>query len=220
MPTPAVPIVHVDDDRFKVTEWQFAPGAETGWHVHGHDYVIVPLADGILGLQEPDGLRREAPLTQGVPYSRRVGVAHNVTNAGAEPLAFLEVEVVDDARAHRRHAVLTHFAAAWNARDVDGLMACMAPDCAFHASAGDGPQGQRHLGPAAVRAAYAAVFDTFPQACWGDARHTVCGDTGLSDWRFTGTRTDGSVVDVQGCDIFAFDGDLIALKDSYRKSRG
>ena len=64
------------------------------------------------------------------------------------------------------------------------------------------------------------MFDTFPQACWGDARHTVCGDTGLSDWRFTGTRTDGSVVDVQGCDIFAFDGDLIALKDSYRKSRG
>ena len=42
----AVPVVHIDDDRFKVTEWQFAPGAETGWYVHGHDYVIVPLTDG------------------------------------------------------------------------------------------------------------------------------------------------------------------------------
>jgi hypothetical protein len=27
-------------------------------------------------------------------------------------------------------------------------------------------------------------------------------------------------VDVRGCDVFAFDGDLIAVKDSYRKARG
>ena len=39
----ATPVVHIDDDRFKVTEWQFAPGAETGWHRHGHDYVITAL---------------------------------------------------------------------------------------------------------------------------------------------------------------------------------
>ncbi len=212
-------VVHIDDARFKVTEWRFAAGAETGWHVHGHDYVIVPLTDGILGLDEPGGLRREAGLTQGVPYSRRVGVSHNVTNAGSTPLAFLEVEVVDDAVAHRRRDVLVRFMAAWNARDVDGLMACMAADCAFHTSVGAEAEGTRHHGREAVRASYAAMFDTFPQAAWTDDRHTVMGETGLSEWRFVGTDRTGRQVDVQGCDIFRFDGDLIALKDSYRKAR-
>ena len=49
----AEPVVHIDDDRFNVTEWRFAPGAETGWHRHGHDYVIVPLTDGTLHLDLP-----------------------------------------------------------------------------------------------------------------------------------------------------------------------
>jgi ketosteroid isomerase-like protein len=216
----AEPVVHIDDVRFKVTEWRFATGAETGWHVHGHDYVIVPLTDGTLGLQEPGGVQREAPLTQGVPYSRRVGVSHNVINAGGAPLAFLEVEVVDDAVSHRRAAVLARFMAAWNARDVDALMACMAEDCAFHASAGPGAEGARHQGHEAVRTAYAAIFAAYPAAQWTAERHHVAGDTGLSEWRFVGTTAAGAAVEVQGVDLFRFDGDLIGLKDSYRKARG
>ncbi|MDX2102183.1 MAG: cupin domain-containing protein, partial [Alphaproteobacteria bacterium] len=121
-------IVHIDDHRFKVTEWRFAPGAETGWHIHGHDYVIVPLTHGTLRLEEPGGATRTAVLTQGLPYSRREGVSHNVINAGAEPLAFLEVETVADALSHRRHKTLVRFMAAWNARDVEALMDCMADD--------------------------------------------------------------------------------------------
>nr|WP_245445348.1 nuclear transport factor 2 family protein [Agrobacterium rosae]MDX8315150.1 nuclear transport factor 2 family protein [Agrobacterium rosae]MDX8330832.1 nuclear transport factor 2 family protein [Agrobacterium rosae] len=42
---------------------------------------------------------------------------------------------------------------------------------------------------------------------------------GLSTWRFIGTTTTGQTVDVDGCDVFTFSGDLIALKDSYRKNR-
>ena len=38
----AVPTVQIDNERVIVTEWRFAPGAETGWHTHGHDYVVVP----------------------------------------------------------------------------------------------------------------------------------------------------------------------------------
>jgi hypothetical protein len=92
----ATAVVHIDDERFKVTEWRFAPGAETGWHVHGHDYVIVPLTDGVLHLEEPGGASRDAQLARHVPYSRRTGVEHNVVNGGDAPLSFLEVEVVDD----------------------------------------------------------------------------------------------------------------------------
>lgn len=217
----ATPVVHIDDDRFRVTEWQFAPGAETGWHRHGHDYVIVPLTDGTLHLDLPGDQQARADLRQGVPYSRRVGVEHNVTNGSdSQPLAFLEVEVVDDARNHRRLAVMQAMMAAFNARDVDGVMACMAETCAFHASAGDEAEGRRHIGRAAVRAATAAVLDSFPTAAWTEGQHVVAGDTGLSTWRFLGTTADGRAVDVRGCDVFTFDGDLIAVKDSYRKARG
>ena len=213
-------ITHIEDARFRATEWQFAPGAETGWHRHGHDYVIVPLTDGVLELEEPGGVTRRAELTRHVPYSRRVGVEHNVINGGEGPLAFLEVEVVDDEVAHRRLATLGRFMDAWNARDVEALMACMAADCAFHASAGPDVAGARHTGRGAVAAAYAAMFEQWPEAAWREARHSVAGDLGVSNWRFVGTDRTGRSVDVEGCDLFAFDGDLIALKNSFRKARG
>jgi beta-alanine degradation protein BauB len=215
----ATPVVHIDDERFKVTEWRFAPAAETGWHVHGHDYVIVPLTDSTLRLEEPGGTSREAPLQRHVPYSRRTGVEHNVINGGDGPLAFLEVEVVDDHLRHRRQAVLVRFMAAWNARDVDALMACMAKACAYHASAGNEAEGHRHTGRTAVRAAYEAIFAAFPNAEWRHGEHRVTGDTGVSSWRFVGTTRDGRQVDVDGCDLFAFDGELINLKNSFRKMR-
>jgi len=221
MTTSATSHVHIRDDRFCVTEWRFAPGAETGWHRHGHDYVIVPLTDGTLLLDLPGGTRAEARLQQGVPYSRREGVEHNVTNGSTtEPLAFLEVEVVDDALARRRLATMEALMAAFNARDIAALMACMAEDCAFHAAAGPVAEGAVYRGRAAVEAAYQAIFQAFPQAAWTEGSHAVTGETGVSSWRFVGTRADGTQVDVQGCDLFTFHGDLIALKDSYRKAVG
>jgi quercetin dioxygenase-like cupin family protein len=221
MPMQAEPTVHIDDDRFVVTEWRFAPGAETGWHRHGHDYVIVPLTDGTLRLDMPGGQQTQAQLRHGVPYSRRTGVEHNVTNGSAtDPLSFLEIEVLDDASSRRRRQTMERLMAAFNARDLDGLMACMASDCAFHAAVGPGAAGTVHRGAEAVRAAYAALFDAFPRAAWTEGTHIVAGDTGLSTWRFIGTMRDGATVDVRGCDVFAFDGDLIAVKDSYRKARG
>ena len=45
---PAKATVQVDNDRVVVTEWRFAPGAETTWHRHGYDYVVVPLGTGKL----------------------------------------------------------------------------------------------------------------------------------------------------------------------------
>lgn len=219
MPPSAKAVLHLDDDRFKVTEWQFEPGAETGWHRHGHDYVIVPLTDGTLGLDLPQSQTMTAHLSRHIPYSRREGVEHNVTNAGTEYLAFLEVEVVDDHIAHRRRTTMERLMQAFNARDLEGVMACMAEDCAFHSAAGPEVVGTRHEGRAAVRAAYAAIFDSFPQAAWTEGTHAVSGETGISSWRFIGTDKAGRDVDLCGCDVFAFDGDKIALKDSYRKAQ-
>lgn len=119
----------------------------------------------------------------------------------------------------RRLALLECFTDAWNAHDVDALMACMSENCAFNASAGSEAEGTRYVGIAAVRSAYASIFEAFPDAAWTNSRHIVSGNTGLSYWRFVGTKTSGEKVEVDGCDIFAFDGDRIALKDSYRKAR-
>lgn len=116
-------------------------------------------------------------------------------------------------------ALLERFADAWNRHDVDALMACMAPDCVFEGAAGSEVSGARHVGPAAVRAAYAAVFQTYPDARWNRPRHFVAGDRAVSEWTFTGTTKDGTRVEVNGCDIFTLAGGKIALKNSYRKQR-
>ena len=82
----------VETDRVIVTEWRFAPGAETGHHVHACDYVIVPLTTGRLRVEEPEGVR-EVELQAGASYARPKGVAHNVINANAFEFRFLEIEL-------------------------------------------------------------------------------------------------------------------------------
>jgi hypothetical protein len=49
----AVPTVQFENDHLRVTEWRFSPGATTGYHRHGYDYVVVPVVDGELELVEP-----------------------------------------------------------------------------------------------------------------------------------------------------------------------
>jgi uncharacterized protein (TIGR02246 family) len=92
-------------------------------------------------------------------------------------------------------ALLDRFAAAWNRHDLDELISMMHDDCVFEASAGPEVDGQRSEGTQAVRAAYAAVFETFPDAQWANARHFVTGNRGVSEWTFTGTRKDGRRVE-------------------------
>ena len=82
-----------EDEHIRVTEWRFAPGAATGWHRHAHDYVVVPLLDGKLGLEEPGGTMREAVLQRGVPYNRQEGVEHDVININDFEFAFVEIEL-------------------------------------------------------------------------------------------------------------------------------
>ena len=116
-------------------------------------------------------------------------------------------------------ALLDRFAGAWNRHDLDALMSMMTDDCVFEASAGRQANGQLSEGTQAVRAAYAAVFDTFHDAHWANPRHFVVGNRGVSEWTFTGTRSDGTRVEVTGCDLFTFRDGKIAIKNSYRKNR-
>ena len=114
---------------------------------------------------------------------------------------------------------LQAFADAWNRHDADGLMSFMTDDCVFESSAGPDVCGTRYEGGKQVRTGFADAWAAFPDAHWGGARHFVCGDRGVSEWTFTGTRGDGSRVEVNGCDVFAFREGKIAVKNSYRKNR-
>jgi len=115
--------------------------------------------------------------------------------------------------------MLQAFADAWNRHDVDALMSFMTKDCVFEGSAGPDVCGTLYAGSKAVRAGFSEVWATFPDAYWGNARHFVCGDRGVSEWIFTGTRADGTRVEVNGCDVFTFRDGKIAVKNSYRKNR-
>jgi quercetin dioxygenase-like cupin family protein len=88
----ATPTRQLENERVIVTRWSFAPGAETGHHVHAHDYVVVPTTTGTLRLVEPEGTR-DVQLTAGVSYARPAGVAHNVINVNAHEFTFVEIEL-------------------------------------------------------------------------------------------------------------------------------
>jgi len=91
--------------------------------------------------------------------------------------------------------LLQAFAEAWNRHDADALMAFMTDDCVFESSAGADICGSRYVGPDAVRAGFVEVWQVFPDAHWGNARHFVHGDRGV--------LRDGKIVQ----------------KNSYRKNR-
>jgi quercetin dioxygenase-like cupin family protein len=90
----AVPTLQVENDFAIVTEWRFAPGAQTGWHRHEYNYVVVPSQSGRLLIETKDG-ERHAELTHGVAYAREAGVEHNVVNANHFEFAFVEIEFKD-----------------------------------------------------------------------------------------------------------------------------
>ena len=84
--------IFIDNDRVRVLEWRFAPGAEVGHHVHGLDYVVVPIMDGNLRAVTSEG-ESVNQLKVGQPYFRNAGVEHNVINANPGEFAFIEVEI-------------------------------------------------------------------------------------------------------------------------------
>ena len=111
------------------------------------------------------------------------------------------------------------FTEGWNRHDVDRLMTFMAEDCVFESASGSEVFGTRHVGRARVREAFARIFASFPDVAFGDARHLVASDRGVSEWVFTGTSPEGKRVEVNGCDLFTFRGDKIAVKSSFLKTR-
>jgi quercetin dioxygenase-like cupin family protein len=90
--TQARATIQIDNERVAVTEWRFAPSAETGWHRHQYDYVVVPQKTGKLLLKTKDG-DSVSELVCGKSYFRKAGVEHNVINANDDEFVFIEIEM-------------------------------------------------------------------------------------------------------------------------------
>ncbi len=106
---------------------------------------------------------------------------------------------------------------AFNRHDADAVMEFFEEGCSMDLPRGPDAWGQRCVGKASVRDAIIERFTWLPDVHWGDDRHWVSGDLGVSEWLLTGTSSDGTKVEVRGCDHWEFRGGKVVRKDSYWK---
>ena len=113
--------------------------------------------------------------------------------------------------------LLKRFLDAFNRHDLDAIMDYFADDCVFYMPRGAGPRGDRFVGKQEVRAGLVRRFEGIPDVHYGDDRHWVCGDLGVSEWTLTGTSTSGQRLAVRGVDLLEFVDGRITRKDSFWK---
>ena len=107
--------------------------------------------------------------------------------------------------------------AAFNARDVDRIMAFFADDATFMMARGPEPCGRRVHGKDAIRQVLAARFKVIPDMRWDHVDVFIAGQRAVSVWTVTGVGQDGERLNYRGCDIYEFRGDKILHKDTYWK---
>ena len=117
------------------------------------------------------------------------------------------------------HKMLKGFLDAFNRHDLDAIMDYFADDCVFYMPRGSSPRGDRYVGKNEVRAGLAQRFAGLPDVHYGEDRHWVCGDFGVSEWTITGTTISGAKIEVRGVDLLEFAGGKITRKDSFWKIR-
>ena len=112
---------------------------------------------------------------------------------------------------------LKEIAEAFNRHDLDAIMEFFAEDCVLEMPRGPYPWGQRYVGKSQVREGLATRFAGIPDVHYGEDRHWVCGNMGVSEWTVTGTTSSGDRLEVRGCDHWEFRDGKVVKKDSYWK---
>jgi ketosteroid isomerase-like protein len=107
-------------------------------------------------------------------------------------------------------AIVERFGAAWAAHDLDGTLALVTADCVFEAT-GPAPDGTRHVGKDAIRAAWAEIFADTASRFEPEETFTA-GDRVVQRWRYS---WDGG--HIRGVDVFRVRDGLVAEKLSYVK---
>jgi ketosteroid isomerase-like protein len=109
---------------------------------------------------------------------------------------------------------------AFNHHDLDRIMGFFSADATFDMPRGPEPWGTRYVGKDEVRTGLATRFSGIPDVHYGQDRHWVCGDRGVSEWLLTGTTVTGQKIQVHGCDLLEFRDGKVVRKDSYWKIVG
>ncbi|MGA8211230.1 MAG: nuclear transport factor 2 family protein [Nocardioidaceae bacterium] len=105
---------------------------------------------------------------------------------------------------------VARFGEAFDRRDVDAVMAAMTQDCVFETTAP--PDGDRHVGTGAVRAAWTAFFLESADAVFEAEEQIIRGDRAIVLWRYS---WEGG--HVRGVDVFRVRDGRVAEKVSYVK---
>lgn len=113
--------------------------------------------------------------------------------------------------------LLQAFLDAFNRHDLDAIMEFFAADCVFYMPRGAAPRGDRYEGKAAVRAGLATRFEGIPDVHYGDDKHWVGTNFGVSEWTLTGTTKTGTRLEVRGVDLLEFEAGKVVRKDSFWK---
>jgi ketosteroid isomerase-like protein len=114
---------------------------------------------------------------------------------------------------------LKAIAVGFDTHDLNAIMAHFTDDAVYESPRGRDAWGTRFTGRQAVRDGFAARFAGIPDVRYRDDSHFVDGQRGASEWTLSGTATDGTHIEVRGCDLWTFDGDRVVKKDSFWKIR-
>ena len=106
--------------------------------------------------------------------------------------------------------IIDEYDAAWNAHDVDTIVAFHAPGMVFeNHTAGERVEGEE------VRGHIAQIFENWPDLQFRGRRVYARDDLVVSEWTATATDGQGRLVEWDGVDIFPFRDGLILRKDVY-----
>jgi ketosteroid isomerase-like protein len=123
---------------------------------------------------------------------------------------------MNDPQTAQTLAIIQKFQEAFNAHDVESIMALMSNDCIFE-NTYPPPAGERYTGQAAVRACWDEFFSSSPHARFVTEERFAAGDRCVERWTYHWVGQDGQRGSVRGVDIFRVREGKVAEKLSYVK---
>jgi ketosteroid isomerase-like protein len=113
-------------------------------------------------------------------------------------------------------AAAHRFLDAFGRHDVDGIMAAMGEDCVFE-NTWPPPDGERHVGRAAVRGFWERFFRETPSAAFETEEIFAGGSRCVVRWRYRWRNADGAPGHVRGVDVLRVRDGKVVEKLSYVK---
>ena len=106
--------------------------------------------------------------------------------------------------------VIERYDAAWNAHDLDTILALHSPGMVFeNHTAGERAEGDE-VGPH-----IAQIFENWPDLSFRGRRQLVRDELVVSEWTASATDGEGRSLEWDGVDIFSFEDGLVSRKDVY-----